>query len=324
MKLKNKKMLASILTLSLSFNPVALSMTSTKKHSKLVKSNNEIINLIKPVLGVQNCAYNSLSDIEKNLYNYIMDQAKVFFEKYESLDNTSKELYRYFTFGEFDQKTFNFMKNNSYKADDNLKHINTKKIMSAIKYDIPQFDLLFDFDFFITDDKSNKCVVTISLIYRKNLMHLPLKAINKEVKKILIPLKKRNADDDKKAEFIHDYICERCEFSHDNTVKSHTVYGCLCKNEAVCEGISRSYQLLMNKAGIDCRTVYGKAKDKYGNLDHHVWNIIKINGNWYHVDVTWDLKSSNGDKTSHDYFLKTNKEIKKDHFISESYGNSKD
>lgn len=124
MKLKNKKMLASILTLSLSFNPVVLSMTSTKKHSKLVESNNEIINLIKPVLGVQNCAYNSLSDIEKNLYNYIIDQAKVFFEKYESLDNTSKEFYRYLALGEFDQKTFDFMKNNSYKADGNLKHIN--------------------------------------------------------------------------------------------------------------------------------------------------------------------------------------------------------
>lgn len=195
--------------------------------------------------------------------------------------------------------------------------------MSAIKYDIPQFDLLFDFDFFIADDKSNKCMVTITLICKKDLMYSPLKAINKEVEEILEPLKKQNAADNKKAEFIHDYICERCKFSHDNTVKSHTVYGCLYENKAVCEGISRSYQLCMNKAGIDCRTIYGKAKDK-DNLGYHVWNIIKINGNWYHVDVTWDLKSSNGDKTSHDYFLKTNKEIEKDHFISESYGNSKD
>ena len=39
----------------------------------------------------------------------------------------------------------------------------------------------------------------------------------------------------------------------------------------------------MDMLGIENYTISGKA----GN-DQHIWNVVKINGDWYQVDVTWD------------------------------------
>ena len=42
----------------------------------------------------------------------------------------------------------------------------------------------------------------------------------------------------------------------------------------------------------------------------HCWNLIKIYGNWHHVDMTWDDPITNVEgRVLHDYFLKTDKEI---------------
>ena len=151
----------------------------------------------------------------------------------------------------------------------------------------------------------------------------------------------RNSTDYDKATFIHDYICENCKYfeypkEESDAVKwkVQTAYGCLCEGKADCEGIARTYQLLMNRAGVECRTIYGAANEDClviklskvldSNLNH-AWNIIKINGEWRHVDVTWDLPFGyrnfilRGGK--YGYFLLTNKEIQKDHRIGIPYGN---
>lgn len=48
---------------------------------------------------------------------------------------------------------------------------------------------------------------------------------------------------------------------------------------------------MMNRAGVDCRTISGTSEEGKGL---HTWNIIKINGEWKHVDVTWNLTRSCG------------------------------
>ena len=48
-----------------------------------------------------------------------------------------------------------------------------------------------------------------------------------------------------------------------------------------CEGYHEAYAMLLNKAGIETRRV-----DDFG--DAHVWTGIKLNGNWYNVDTTWN------------------------------------
>ena len=74
-------------------------------------------------------------------------------------------------------------------------------------------------------------------------------------------------------------------------------YGMLVKGYGVCLGYATSFQLLMELAGIECITVIGAA---YGSSEDHAWNMVRLDGEWYCVDVTWDDPS--GGVPYHLYF----------------------
>ncbi len=59
------------------------------------------------------------------------------------------------------------------------------------------------------------------------------------------------------------------------------------KYYTVCDGYARAYKILMDKAGIPTDYVSGPniTNDK---LSGHAWNLVNLDGTWYHVDVTWD------------------------------------
>ena len=62
-------------------------------------------------------------------------------------------------------------------------------------------------------------------------------------------------------------------------------YGLLVGKKAICTGYSHTFALLMALAGIECVTVPGTA---HGGSDEHAWNLVKLDGEWYAVDTTWD------------------------------------
>ncbi len=94
---------------------------------------------------------------------------------------------------------------------------------------------------------------------------------------------------------------------------------------AVCDGMSKTYSLMCNLEGIPCVRVTGTAYVG-GSDGGHAWNKVKVRGQWYIVDCTWgdfqvQLKSKSlfGETVesyeiaSHQYFLKTDAEMKGTH-----------
>jgi transglutaminase/protease-like cytokinesis protein 3 len=78
----------------------------------------------------------------------------------------------------------------------------------------------------------------------------------------------------------------------------------------VCEGYSYAMKLLLNAVNIECKVITGSANGP------HAWNLVKLGGSYYHVDVTFDDPVVNGGTMNvlrHDYFNLTDDEIKKDH-----------
>ena len=67
--------------------------------------------------------------------------------------------------------------------------------------------------------------------------------------------------------------------------ESFTPYGGLVKRTAVCLGYATTFQLLMDMAGVECITVVGASRF---STEDHGWNMVRLNGNWYCLDVTWD------------------------------------
>lgn len=119
-----------------------------------------------------------------------------------------------------------------------------------------------------------------------------------------------DADDVVIALLAHDGLVRCCSYSQEgNHEENHSVYGALCNHAAVCEGYAEAYQLLMSIAGLDCRYVEGEAGEP------HAWNLLYIDGSYYHVDTTWDdpVSDDGVSRLKHDYFLLSDAEIAQTH-----------
>ena len=110
-----------------------------------------------------------------------------------------------------------------------------------------------------------------------------------------------------KAKIVHDLIVRDMEYAYDSDGNpldqsyAHTVVGPATYGTGVCESYSRLYEMVMNVIGIDCIFVSGTGVTTSGS-EAHAWNIVKINNNWYYLDMTWDDNMSST-STVYYYFL---------------------
>ncbi len=93
--------------------------------------------------------------------------------------------------------------------------------------------------------------------------------------------------DEQKALALHDYLIQHMEY--DQTANSNpgfekrNAYEALVNGIGVCQGYTLAYAALLKEVGIEvdfCES----GTDKM----NHIWNYVKLNGNWYHVDLTYD------------------------------------
>ena len=107
---------------------------------------------------------------------------------------------------------------------------------------------------------------------------------------------------------IHDYLCAGDSYEPEYKDKGFreraeaagSVVEIMKKNRAVSEGTAKAVKLLLNMANIRCSVVNGHSAMNGGG--GHAWNIVRIDGKAYHLDVTWDAGSSNKGHICYDYF----------------------
>ena len=83
------------------------------------------------------------------------------------------------------------------------------------------------------------------------------------------------------------------DWDHQNGPKymdpdSGNPYGALVNQKAICLGFATTFQLLMDMADVECITVVGAA---FNSREDHAWNMVRLEGEWYCVDATWDMGS---------------------------------
>lgn len=106
---------------------------------------------------------------------------------------------------------------------------------------------------------------------------------------------------------FHDYLVNNTEYKETGD-RSHSAAGPLLDGLAVCEGYSRALDILCYLSGIECICISGT-----GNGGGHGWNKVKIDGQWYNVDVTWDDPVSTKPVLRYDYFLVSDSVLAQDH-----------
>lgn len=113
-------------------------------------------------------------------------------------------------------------------------------------------------------------------------------------------------DEESKLKFIHDYLAENIIYDYGapdakSQREVHTIVGSLLNGACVCDGYARAFRLLCDQARISNIVVIGDAKDEDGG-DPHAWNIVKLRGIPYQVDVTWDSNLSKNHSEVKDYY----------------------
>ncbi len=105
-----------------------------------------------------------------------------------------------------------------------------------------------------------------------------------------------------------------------------TVCGVLLNGKAVCEGYARTLQYLLHKCGIESTEIAGHVVKETGELGElHAWNLVKIDGDYYYMDVTWDDQSNTAQTVKNsnygfDYFCITTDELTRTRLLDYSPG----
>lgn len=110
---------------------------------------------------------------------------------------------------------------------------------------------------------------------------------------------------------VHDYLVTNLTYSQTETCDNHNIIGVVIRNKSVCDGIAKTTKMIFNALNIKCIIVNGKDSKGVG----HSWNIVKIKGSAYHIDITWDLNRTCDDSVNYDYFNLCDKDIQKDHVV---------
>ena len=185
-----------------------------------------------------------------------------------------------------------------------------KKVLHALQNDNPEiFWISKTFGCVYSENKMN--IVKLYSIFSKSEKDACEVKLKNKIEEIISKIPK-NSDDYEKELFLHNYIIDNCSYKNvSNNPKIFTSYGCLIDKIAVCEGYSKAMQILLCNCGVECKTVAG-----IGNGEPHMWNMVKIGGDWYHLDVTWDSADKN---SRYMYFNVDDKTIKKNHSIGEQF-----
>ena len=118
---------------------------------------------------------------------------------------------------------------------------------------------------------------------------------------------------------LHDEIVKTITYRSDGTQESHSIVAPLTGLYGVCEGFAKTIKYILDIIDIPCIVVKGNANDPVSKMSmNHAWNMVKINGEWYHFDVTFDTTIRSGNLIRYDYFALPNKEILNDHNYNEA------
>lgn len=124
--------------------------------------------------------------------------------------------------------------------------------------------------------------------------------------------------------YVHDWLCSNVTYDTVGAKKSDSAktsteqtassaYGAIMNKKALCGGYSSAFALIMHELGYECGYVGGTA-----NGGRHAWNVIKIENEYYYMDVTFD-DPDESDMILYYYFCATSSDIDKDHSASRDY-----
>ncbi len=118
----------------------------------------------------------------------------------------------------------------------------------------------------------------------------------------------------KKILYVHDWFLKNITYDVTSP-RMHSIVGPLMENRGCCQGISLAAKMIFDYLNIPSLVLFGKGMRVPTIMESHAWNVVKIDQEYYHLDITFDLSGK-----IHAYLNVTDKEVKMTHQYKELPG----
>lgn len=190
-------------------------------------------------------------------------------------------------------------------------------VFFRLRLDHPEIFWLVSYRYKYYQDSPNM-IFEPEYLFDKNKIREHRKAMQSRVEKLARPAAKLTEWE--KEKYIHDFICENVTYDKLKKPYSHEIIGPLGQGVGVCEGIAKAVKVLCDALGVWCVIAICGNNPEKGIKYRHTWNIVRIDGQYYHLDATFDntLGKHQGDEAvsaqiRYDYFNLGDKAIFRDH-----------
>lgn len=261
---------------------------------KLFESQEEIITLTMPAEGITDQPFfrSQLCEADAADYDRILE-ACTQREKVTLGTKRPKVLEELYKFVTYDHPELFYLKNYSY-----MKHLRNDKITK----------LEFIPDFQMTEEEQASNQLKIDAYVRTCFAKMPA-----------------GLDDYEITKYVYCYVIENTEYVK-NSPNNQNICSVFINQQSVCLGYAKAVQYLLGQKGIVSTIVCGRATQQL-----HGWNLVLLDGQWYHLDATWGDASYNviegnqhvydnmGNEENFDCFLVTDQQIQKNHEILDGF-----
>lgn len=163
--------------------------------------------------------------------------------------------------------------------------------------------------------ESGEITVYVKYLYTEEKIN----EINKYVDARISELYQENADSYENLKKIHDYIVNNTKYdverndTGNSKYESFSAYGPVVEGFATCNGYADLMAIFLEKLGFENYKIATTDEEISYESNGHIWNAVNIDGEWLHLDLTWDdpVSSDGKDYIYHKYFLVTTEEMNK-------------
>ena len=139
---------------------------------------------------------------------------------------------------------------------------------------------------------SGKVTISINKLYNSEMIEYINNYIDKFIKENITNSMSTND----KIKVFHDHIINNTVYDDANKERSSDAYELLSTGKSICGGYSDTMSIYLTRLGIQNYKI---------SSDNHVWNLVKVDGQWLHLDSTWDdpVASDGNQYLLHNFFL---------------------
>lgn len=184
------------------------------------------------------------------------------------------------------------------------------EIYFMVRLDNPEIFYSVNFRYRYNQESGNAEIIP-EYLFDKNKIKEHQKAMKSRVERLVRPAMQYSELE--KVQYIHDFICKNVRYDKLKKAYSHEIIGPLGQGVGVCEGIAKTIKMLCEAMGIWCIIAISESNLEKGVKYRHAWNIIQINGKYYHLDATFDNTLGQSQCIRYDYFQLSDKQIFRDH-----------